>query len=348
MDLIRAAELESFSRAILGAAGMPADRAALVARSLVAANLRAVDSHGVQLIAQYLPHLEAGFFNLATDGKVISETPTTMVYDGDNGVGQWIAAIAADHAIRLASRAGLGMVTVRNSNHIGMAAFWALRMVERGQIGMVFTNATPLVAPWQGRERRLSTNPICMAVPGGERPAWLLDMATTTVAMGKIVGKVHQGEPELPHGWALDTRGRPTTSTEEALAGFLMPLGGYKGYGLAMMVEILCSALSGGRLGSEVGDPRDGNGPVGYSQCFLAIDIERFLPRAEFIQRMDRLIGLMKSAAPADGYDEVLVAGEPEWRAEQERLRHGIPIEEGVWSKLLAAAERLGVPAPCG
>ena len=166
MERIPAVQLERFSRAILEAAGMPADRAALVARSLVAANLRGVDSHGVQLIAQYLPHLEAGFFNLTTDGRVISETPTTMVYDGENGVGQWIATIAADHAIRLASSAGLGMVTVRHSNHIGMAAFWALRMAERGLIGLVFTNATPLVAPWQGRERRLSTNPICMAEIG--------------------------------------------------------------------------------------------------------------------------------------------------------------------------------------
>jgi LDH2 family malate/lactate/ureidoglycolate dehydrogenase len=345
--LIDFPELEAFSLAILAAAGMPEDRAALVAESLVAANLRAVDSHGVQLIPHYLPHLEAGFFNLTSDGRVVSETPTTMVYDGENGVGQWIAGIAAGHASRLACRSGLGLVTVRNSNHIGMAAFWALHMVERGQIGVVFTNATPLVAPWQGRERRLSTNPICMAVPGGERPAWLLDMATTTVAMGKIMRAVHKQEPELPYGWALDNDGRPTTSTAEALDGFLMPLGGYKGYGLAMMVEILCSVLSGGLIGSEVGDSREGKGPIGYSQCFLAIEVGRFMSLPEFGRRMDHLIGLMKSAAPAEGYDEVMVAGEPEWRAEQTRRREGIPIDDGVWSKLLEAAERLGVAAPC-
>jgi len=345
---LAAPELEEFSRALLAAAGMPEDRALLVARSLVAANLRGVDSHGVQLLAHYLPHLEAGFLNLSTDGHVVSETATTMLYDGDNGVGQWIASMATGHAIRLAAGAGLGMVTVRNSNHIGMLAFWSQRMVERGQIGLVFTNATPLVAPWQGRERKLSTNPICMAVPGGERPAWLLDMATTTVAMGKIMKAVHNGREELPHGWALDGRGQPTTSTQEALQGFLMPLGGYKGYGLAMMVEILCSVLSGsGRVGGEVGDPRQGLGPVGYSQCFLAIDVSRFLPVAEFGRRMDHLIGMMKSAAPAEGCDEVLVAGEPEWRAEQERRRGGVPVDDGLWSKLAAEAARLGVAVPC-
>ncbi len=277
----------------------------------------------------------------------MSETPTTLVYDGENGIGQWIASIGAEHAIRLACGAGVGMVSVRNSNHIGMAAFWAQRMVDRGQIGLVFTNASPLVAPWQGRDRRLSTNPICMAVPGGRRPAWLLDMATTTVAMGKIMKAVHAGEPELPYGWALDVRGRPTTSTAEALQGFLMPLGGYKGYGLAMMVEILCSVLSGGAMGGQVGDPREGKGPVRYSHCFMAIDLERFLPREEFGRRMDHLIDSMKSARPAEGYEEVLVAGEPEWRAYEARCREGIPVEDGVWSKLLAEAQRLGVTAPC-
>ncbi len=347
MRVIAAEPLETFSRSLLETAGVPRDRAALVARSLLAANLRGVDSHGVQLLVLYLPHLEAGFVNLSTDGRIVSETPTTMVYDGDNGVGQWIAAIAARHAVRLASNAGIGLVTVRNSNHIGMAAFWAQMMVDAGHIGLVFTNASPLVAPWQGREKRLSTNPICMAVPGGARRAWLLDMATTTVAMGKIMKAVHAGEPALPHGWALDGRGRPTTSTDEALKGFLMPLGGYKGYGLAMMVEILCSVLSGGAMGSAVGDPRDSKGPLRYSHCFAAIDVARFLPREEFARRMDHLIDLMKSAAPAEGCDKVLVAGEPEWRACETRSREGIPIDEGLWGKLAAEARRLGVALPC-
>jgi LDH2 family malate/lactate/ureidoglycolate dehydrogenase len=344
---IAAADLEAFARDILVGAGMPEDRASLVAEVLVAANLRGVDSHGVQMIPHYLPDVRAGFMNVRTDGHVVSEAATTMVYDGEDGVGHWIARIATDHAIRLAARSGLGMVTVRNSAHIGMLAYWAQRMVRHGQIGLVFTNATPLVAPWQGRERRYSTNPICMAVPGGERPPWLLDMATTTVAMGKIMKAWHNGQKELPPGWALDRLGRPTTSTDEALEGFVMPLGGYKGYGLAMMVEILCSVLSGGRMGPEAGDPRQGKGPVGYSQCYIAIDVARFLPLEEFGQRMDRLIGMMKSATPAEGYDEVLVAGEPELRHEAIRRRDVIPVDAGVWEKLVAEAESVGVPTPC-
>src|ERR1043165_6106495 len=181
------------------------------------------------------------------------------------------------------------MVTSRESNHFGAAAWWAQKMRAAGQIGIVMCNASPIVPPWQGREGRLGTNPICMSVPG----PWLLDMATTTVAAGRIFKAYLNNQPEIPTGWAFDSAGVPTTNTADAYKGMLMPLGGYKGSGLAMMVEILCAVLSGGAMANELGGIRFRGKLVRVSQTFLAIDIARFMPVEEFTARMEKLIHLI-------------------------------------------------------
>jgi LDH2 family malate/lactate/ureidoglycolate dehydrogenase len=239
-------------------------------------------------------------------------------------------------------------VVARDSNHFGAAAFWAQRISAADQIGIVVCNASALVPPWQGKQPRLGTNPICVSVPGGEEKPWLLDMATTTVAAGKIFKAMINGQPEIPAGWAMDAEGVPTTSTDTALKGLLMPLGGYKGSGLAMMAEILCAVLGGGAISNEVGGIRIRGSQVRVSQMFLAIDIARFIPLDEFRARMDRLIRTMKSTPPATGFSEVLVAGEPELRMEKERARIGIPVGHGTWHALCEAADRLGVAVPQG
>src|SRR5262249_7936825 len=205
-------------------------------------------------------------------------------------------------------------------------------------------NASPLVAPWQGKEPRFGTNPICMSVPGPD--AWLLDMATTTVALGKILNAQFHGRDTIPHGWAMDSDGVPTTGAEAALNGLLMPLGGYKGSGLAMMAEILCAVLGGGAMSTELGGIRIKGQPMRTSQFFLAIDVARFMPLDEFHRRTRALVDLVKASHPAKGFDEVLVAGEPEWRAEEQRRRTGIPLSDGVWQNLVQVAEQLGVPLP--
>src|SRR5438105_804113 len=258
-------------------------------------------------------------------GRTISEGGPCLHYDGQNGIGQTIAEICCGHAVRIASQSGLSMVVARDSNHFGAAAFWAQKIAAAGQIGIVMCNASALVAPWQGKEPRLGTNPICMAVPGGEEQPWLLDMATTTVAAGKIFKAMINGQTEIPAGWAMDAEGVPTTSTDAALKGLVMPLGGYKGSGLAMMAEILCAVLGGGAMSTELGGIRIRGRAMRASQMFLGIDIARFMALPEFIARMDRLIDLLKSTPAAQGYDEVLVAGEPERRMEAERRAGGIP-----------------------
>ena len=344
--LIPADSLTDFAARLLDAVRVSPAKARLVAESLVAADLRGVDSHGVQLLPYYIEQLEWGDMDRAADGCVISENGACLLYDGQNGIGQPVAEICCGHAVRIASGHGLGMVIARECNHFGAAAFWAQRMSAAGQIGIVMCNASPMVPPWQGREPRVGTNPICMSVPGGKERPWLLDMATTTVAAGKILKAMINSQPTIPPNWAMDSDGVPTTDTAVAMKGLLMPLGGHKGSGLALMVEILSGVLGGGAMSTEVSSIRMRGRAVRVSYMFLAIDVARYMPLDHFRARMDYLIPTIKSAAPAVGYDEVLVAGEPEWRIAEDRRRSGIPVGLGTWHSLCAAADRLGVVAP--
>lgn len=342
--VIHAGPLREFTEALIRRAGVPQTAAALVADSLVAANLRGVDSHGVQLLGLYVEVLQQGVADVHTTGRIVSESGACALFDGQCGIGHVMAAQACDIAVRLARMHGMGFVTVRNSNHFGAAAYWGERIAAAGMLALVVCNATPLVAPWQGKEARLGTNPICVTLPGDN--VWQLDMATTTAALNRIWKAAANGEAEIPAGWAVDKDGVPTTNTQAALAGFPTPLGGYKGTGLAIMVEILCAVLSGGAMATELGGLRVRDKPMRTGQAFLAIDISRLMPLEEFTARMKRLCGMIKNTAPASGYDEVLMAGEPEWRAEAERRQNGIPISTPIWKKLVEVATKLGVTPP--
>jgi LDH2 family malate/lactate/ureidoglycolate dehydrogenase len=339
MPLISAEELTRFCEDILQGAGVPRHKAEIATACLVSANLRGVDSHGIQLLPFYVEQLLAGEMDANADGAVLSETGSCLHFDGQNALGQWVADVCCRHAIRIAGDHGLALVVAKESNHFGAAAWWAQKMRAAGLIGIVMCNASPIVPPWQGKQGRMGTNPICMSVPG----PWLLDMATTTVAAGKIFKAFLNDQPEIPSGWAFDSEGRPTTDTQAAYKGMLMPLGGYKGSGLAMMVEILCSVLSGGAMSTEVGGIRFRGKKVRVSQMFLAIDPARFMPLEEFTARVEQLVHIMKSTAPAPGFDEVMVAGDPEWRNEAERRKNGIPIADGNWDALVKAAAKVGV-----
>jgi LDH2 family malate/lactate/ureidoglycolate dehydrogenase len=342
MPVISADILSGFVNRILVAAKVPLHKADITAQSLVGSNLRGVDSHGIQLLPFYIDQILAGEMDVQADGHVISEAGSCVLFDGENGLGQWVAHMCCRHAIRVATEHGMALVVSRESNHFGAAAWWAQKMRAAGQIGIVMCNASPIVPPWQGKEGRLGTNPICMSVPG----PWLLDMATTTVAAGRIFKAFINGQPEIPAGWAFDSDGVPTTDTQKAYKGMLMPLGGYKGSGLGMMVEILCSVLSGGAMANELGGIRVRGKKVRNSQMFMAIDVTRFMPLEDFMERVEQLVKLMKSTPAAPGYDEVMVAGDPELRTEAERKVNGIPIPDGNWDSLLKTAARVNVAAP--
>ncbi len=349
MPVVPHAQLQAFSEKLLLAAGVPAENAGLTARMLLAANLRGIDSHGVHLLSYYLKQIEAGTVHPTHEGRVVSESGACLSYDGENALGQVIARNCCDHAVRLAKGHGLSIVTAREANHFGACFWWAREIARHGMLGFVFCNASTLVSPWQGKQPKYGTNPICLAVPpcgdDGQEP-FLLDMATTTVAANKIFKAFINQQPEIPLGWAMDKEGVPTTDTVAAYNGLVSPLGGYKGYGLAMMVEILCSVLGGGALPNDLGGIRFVTKPVRVSHCYIAVDIKRFMPLEEFNTRMLALTAIMKATAPAFGFTEVLMAGDPEKRLEAQRLASGIDIPEGNWKDLTDGAARLGVMVP--
>ena len=338
--------LEAFAQQLLEGAGVAPHRAALVASNLIFGNLRGVDSHGMQLLPYYVEQLNNGLIDGAQDGAPITESGATMLYNAANGLGAVTSDICCGHAIRLAKANGIAFVVARDANHFGAAAYWGRRISREGLIGFAFCNASPIVPPFQAKEPRLGTNPICMSVPGPEDTSWLLDMATTTVAANRIFKAYHNKQEEIPAGWAMDKEGRPTTSTNEAFSGLVMPLGGYKGTGLAVMVEILCAILGGGAMSTEVGGLRVKDRPMGVSHSFLAIDPARFTGAAEFDTRMDKLTNYLHRAAPGAGFDEVLIAGEPEARFEKARAENGIPLGPGEWQRLLEWANKFDIAPP--
>jgi LDH2 family malate/lactate/ureidoglycolate dehydrogenase len=338
--VLPAGELERLCDELLRALEIAPHKARLVARTLIAASLRGVDSHGVQLLPYYVDQIRAGELDVRANGRVLSESGGCLHFDGENALGQWIADQCCDHAVRLCREHGVSFVSARDANHFGAAAWWTRKISDEGMIGMAFCNASPIVPPWQGREGRVGTNPISVSVPG----PWQLDMATTAVAAGKVYKAWLNGQPEIPAGWALDQQGVPTTDTQAAYAGMLMPLGGYKGSGLGVMVEMLCGVLSGGAFSTDIGGIRIRGKPVRCSHAFLAIDVARFMPVDEFRERAGTFVTHIKSAAPAGGYDEILVAGDPEWRNEADRCANGIPVGAGTWSRLQQLASELGIP----
>ena len=346
--LFRAEPLSQYCAELLMSLGTPEGHARIVGDSLVAANLRGVDSHGIQMLAVYIQQVRAGGVKVAAAGQVTKEDGVCLHYYGDNGFGQVVSDRCTDHSIRIAGALGVSVVVANHSNHFGAGAWWGEKIARAGFIGIVMSNACPAVAPWQGKTAILGTNPLCVAVPGlGGKGRWLLDMATTTVALGKLAHAANLNKTVIPREWGfLDAEGRPATLVASAQRGSPTPIGGYKGSGLAMMIEILCAGLSGGAMATELPVYRTGGEPLGISHTFIAIDPKRFLSVGEFEVRMNRLVGLVKAAEPTSGFDEILVAGEPEWRCEDIRRREGIPVPLKLWASLTALAAGLRVTPP--
>jgi ureidoglycolate dehydrogenase (NAD+) len=317
-----------------------------VAQTLVWTSLRGVDSHGVARVPVYAERLRTGVLNTRPRPSVVRREGAIAVVDGDHGPGQVAALAATDLSIELAREHGAGIVAVRRSGHYGAAGFYAIRAAEAGLIGMSMTNTEPLVIPYGGAGPALGTNPIAFAAPLPGGGVFNLDMATSQVAMNKIFNARVEGRP-IPDGWGVDERGEPTTDADAAVYG--VPLGGYKGYGLALMVEVLCGVLAGAGVRHAVGNLYSGGEERQNSGHFhLALDPERTVGRDAFAGVLGGLLDELRAIPPARGFDEVLVAGDPEDRARAERERSGIPIEPALWANLCALSEELGVSVPAG
>lgn len=324
------------------AAGTSREHAEEMADHLVEADLRGVASHGVTRTAVYVSRLRRGLDRARPSITEVTATPVSALIDGDNGPGIVVAGAAMRTAIAKATAVGVGVVGVRGSNHCGMLAAYTRAAAERGLIGFAATHAPPNMAPWGGRQPFFGTNPLSCAVPTPPgRPEVVLDMATSHVARGKIMLADKAGTA-IPTGWALDADGVPTQDTAAALAGSMLPLGGAKGSGLAMLVEILCGPLTGAAPGPRMAQ-LDGGAVQDAGHFFLALRPDLFGPADAFADRMADLADEMAAVAPAPGHDRVRLPGEPEIESTERRREHGIPLAAAVRRELAGVAAELGI-----
>ena len=338
-----AEQLESWVRELLEGAGLVDDAAAIVARSLVETNLRGIDSHGVLRVPIYIERLRAGLVNYDPEPFVVSEDGAVAIVDADGGPGQVAGYFATDLAVRLAGDLGVGVVSVRGSSHYGAAGLYALHAARQGLLALSTTNAEPYVVPYGGSAPALGTNPIAFAAPSTDA-VFVLDMATSQVAIGKVFLAREQGTA-IPETWAVDERGAPTTDAEAARSA--VPLGGYKGYGLALMVEVLSGLFGGAGFTHSIGDMyNDFSRAQDVGHFFLVIDPERTVGRDAFADALERLLAELRANPPAAGFGEVLVAGDPELREQSLRSRDGIPLPDSLFETLASLSRELGADVP--
>lgn len=346
-SLVSADALKAFCRDGFVALGLSAADAEITSDSLVMANLRGVDSHGVIRMKIYVDRLRLGSINPRSPWRVLAETPTTALVDGGCSPGQVTSFHSMRLAIQKAEEAGIGMVGVFNSGHFGTAAYYTMMAAARGLIGIASTNTSASMPPWGGRKALLGNNPISIAAPAEKYPSVVFDIATGAVAWGKIF-VAQQEKKKIPTTWALDKHGRPTDDPDVAAdGGMIQPFGGYKGYGLGFMLDVLTGVLTGGGFSDAVRGLYKGiDQPINAGHFFMAIRIESFIPLPDFRRRMDQLIEGMRGCPTADGFDRIYTPGEIEQETEQKRRREGIPINPVLREELIGLATSLGVKSP--
>jgi L-2-hydroxycarboxylate dehydrogenase (NAD+) len=344
---IPAGDLQTFARAAGQHAGLEESTVELFANSLVEADLRGIDTHGVVRTPAYVDGYLRGYLNPKARLRRIRGRGAVAVYDADNGLGGIVGQQAMDLAVELAREHGVGYVAVRNSNHAGMLAQHVLRAVDAGMAGYFVSNGPPVMAAWGGRDPMVSNNPMAYGFPAGRYPAVVLDMACSAVARGKV-RQAAQNDVAIPADWAIDADGHPTTDPHAAMRGLVLPMAGYKGYGIAIVNELLSAVLPGALLSADVSSAflREGAEALDSWQVghlAVALDIDTFADRADYLRRTDELIERCKGSRLAPGVTEVLVPGEPEWRRRDERLRTGIPVSATTRALLDQAATRWGI-----
>ena len=350
--------LEKFIIDVFNCMGCPGDQAELAAKVLIDADLKGVDSHGIARLPGYIRLWEQNRINAKPDIKLVHETPSTAVIDGDEGLGLVVAPEAMNTAMEKAVNAGTGWVSVRNSNHFGIAGYHAMMAVDRDMIGIAMTNASPLVAPTFSAERMLGTNPIAVAIPAGQQPPFVADFATTTVANGKL--EIYKRKSQkIPTGWAQDVQGSSSNDPEcVEQGGALVPLGGtrelgsHKGYCLGSIVDIFSAVFSGANYGPWVPpfvsflEPSADPVGKGIGHFFGAMRIDAFRPAEEFRKEMDRWISRFRNSSPAEGQERVLIPGDPERNESQMRSKTGIPLLPPVVDSLEKIAKKFDLFPP--
>lgn len=344
-------KLKDLVRRALGKVGVDETDATIVGDVLVASDLRGIESHGVaRLESYYVSRLRAGKMDPKPKREVVRETDTSIVIDAGNGLGHPAGKLAMQKIMEKAQKHGAAFGGVRNSNHFGIAGYYAMMAMDADLIGIASTNSTRFGAPTYGKDILIGTNPLAFAIPTDKEPAFVLDFATTTVPRGKLE-VYNRKEKPLEEGWAIDAQGQPTTSAPEALKGALLPLGGFgvehgghKGYGLGLLVDILTGVLSGGAFGTTLPLPADGPQPGKISHWFAAFRIDGFRDVNAFRRDMDKELRDFKDSAKAPGADRIYVAGEIEYEKTLAHRKSGVPVHVKVWDGLQKMCGELGIP----
>ncbi|MGW0658270.1 Ldh family oxidoreductase [Streptodolium elevatio] len=343
---VDAGQLRKVLAGILEALGTGTADAATVAELLVEADLRGVDSHGTHLMGLYVSRLRAGHINPTARPRILDDQGSTLLLDGGLGFGQIAGLEAARLLIERSAEHGVAVVAVRESTHLGALAAYTERVARAGRICLCFQNGPTIVPPYGGITQMFSTNPLSYAVPAGEEPPVVYDVATTAVAGNKLLLAKKRGDTRIPDGWANDVRGVPTTDPEAASVHHLQWFGGHKGYGLALLVELLGGVLAGSSFGrtEHTASPAHGRDRVAKGFVFIAVDPARFMPLPEFTARVDTLVRDLRSGETAEGVDRILVPGQLEHERRRVREESGIPLPAALRAETNAHAAELGVP----
>lgn len=345
-DLVFPAKrLEDFISGGLMALGLPEKDARTCAARMTEADLRGVDTHGIFRLPQYCKRIRAGGMNLKPHVQAVRENAVTALVDGDNGMGHVIMTFATELAIRKAAQSGLAWVGIFNSNHAGPAAVYSTMPVAHDMVGMYLTVANANhMAPWGGVELILGTNPISIAIPAGDEPPIALDIATTVSSYGKIKLAAQKGEA-IPVGWMVDRKGQPITDPKRSDEGFLLPIGGYKGYGLNVVIGMLAGVLNGAPFGRNVVDfNKDLATPNRGGHMIFAMRVDNFQEAADFKREVDRVIREIRNSARMEGVDRIWLPGEMEFERMRERQRNGIPVAPSTVQQLRQLAVDLNFP----
>ncbi|MBM7651819.1 Ldh family oxidoreductase [Neobacillus cucumis] len=336
-------KLQLFCQEVFEKAGVLKKNAEIVADSLIQADLRGVDSHGVVRTAIYVERIEKNMINPFADPEIEAEDTSTVLVNGNNNLGAVVGTKAVEIAMEKAKANGAAIVGVKGSNHFGTGAFYTLKAIEKDMILLVMSNASQTMPPTGGKRPFIGTNPLAIGVPAGKEAPFILDMATSVVARGKIIVASQKGQ-DIPLGWAVDKNGKPTTNADDALEGAVLPVGGPKGYAISMFIDILAGVLTGAGFGKYVHNMYENwDEPQNVGHIFIAIDINRFIPIELFKERIDRYISEIKAEPKADGVEEILIPGEIEFRKVIERKKNGIELPEKVAAELDNIGQRYGV-----
>ncbi len=342
---VPAAELAAFAHRALAAAGLPETDAAAVAALMVEADLVGADAHGIFRLPQYIRRIEGGAVNRTPNITVDRTAAATALVDGDNGMGHLVMSRAAAVAAELAQEAGVGWVGVRGSNHAGPASLYAAMPLAHGMIGVYSAVASANhMAPWGGTDALLGTNPLAIAIPAGDAPPVILDIATTVVSYGTVKNYALQGKP-MPQGWMIDRQtGGPLTDSARSGEGVLLPIGGYKGAGLALVLGLLAGTLNGAGVGRAVVDfNADDTTPTNTGHFILALDVRRFVDPALFATAVVAHLDELRASALLPGTDAIRLPGEERARRWEARSKDGIPIVPALTTVLDRLAQRLGI-----